>query len=323
MKPFWLILSIALLGLAVRWRSIGRAGRAVALLLGVLALLVGASVIQLPSIETVVKEIGGRLGPWTYLLVGVNAFLETGAFLGFVAPGETMVLFGGVLAGEGTIDLVPLIAVVWVSAMLGDITSYVIGRRLGRDFLLRHGARVKIGEPQVQFVERFFDRHGDLTVLFGRWVGVVRPLVPFLAGSSRVPFARFAAVDVVSTFVWSAALCILGSVFWQNFEQLTSLVGRTLFGLGTVILVVGAVGLAIATRRSERRSSKVEEWLGEQRDERPVVGRPATAVWGLATRVEPRFPGRKAQRAAPGEAATVQDDAPSPSGPGSSDPAPH
>lgn len=323
MKLFWLILAAVLFGLAARWRSIGRAGRIAAFAVGVVFVLVGTSVIELPSIETIVREIGGRLGKWTYLLVGVNAFLETGAFLGFVAPGETMVLFGGVLAGEGTIDLVPLIAVVWVSAMLGDVSSYVIGRRYGRDVLLRYGARVKIGEAQVLFVERFFERHGDLTVLFGRWVGVVRPLVPFLAGSSRVPFARFAAVDLVSTFIWSAALCILGSVFWQNFEQLTSLVGRTLFGLGTILVIVALVGLAIATRRSVRRSAAVERWLAVQLHEHAVVGRPAAAVWALITRIEPQFPGRKAQRGPTGGAATVQGDAPGPRGPGPSDSTPH
>ena len=124
-------------------------------------------VIHPPSIEELVKQIGSRLGQWTYLLVGVNAFLETGAFLGFIAPGETVVLFGGVLAGEGTIDLTTLIIVTWVSAMAGDLSAYVIGRRVGRDFLIRHGERVKVGEPQVQFVEGFFTRHGRATVLLG------------------------------------------------------------------------------------------------------------------------------------------------------------
>lgn len=305
MKPFWLVLALVFLAAAWRMRAFGRTGRLVALLAGILLALVGVDVISLPSLESVVDEVGGRLGDWTYLLVGVNAFLETGAFLGFIAPGETMVLFGGVLAGAGTIDLIPLIAVVWVSSMLGDLASYLIGRRYGREFLLRHGARVRIGDPQVQFVERFFERHGDLTVLLGRWIGVVRPLVPFLAGSSRLPFVRFAAVDVVATFLWSTALCILGSVFWQNFDQVVSLVSRTLFVFAAIVVVGTVVGFAIATRRSERRSAVVEGWLQVQLDEHGVIGRPAAAVWAIVTRVEPRFPGGRARREAAAGAGTV------------------
>lgn len=313
MKPFWLIL--ALLSLLAAWRvsAFGRIGRVLAALLAVLFVLVGVDVIHLPNIEELVTQVGHRLGNWAYLLVGVNAFLETGAFLGFLAPGETMVLFGGVLAGEGTIELIPLIAVVWGSAMLGDLTSYSIGRRYGRDFLLRYGARVRIGEPQVAFVEQFFLRHGELTVLLGRWVGVVRPLVPFLAGSSRLSFPRFLAVDLVATFAWSALLCILGSVFWQNFTELTNLVGRAFFVLGCVIVLVVTVAAATSTRRSEAKNAKVERRLAALREDHPWVARPAGSLWALVNRLEPHVPGRKARRETPGEAGTVVKDEPVPS----------
>ncbi len=155
-KPLWILATAVLLAAALRLRSIGRITRVFLLLLTVVAALFAVNVIHPPSIEELVKQIGSRLGDWTYLLVGVNAFLETGAFLGFIAPGETVVLFGGVLAGEGTIDLTTLILVTWLSAMAGDISAYAIGRRSGRDFLIRHGRRIKVGESQVQFVEGFF-----------------------------------------------------------------------------------------------------------------------------------------------------------------------
>ena len=71
------------------------------------------------------------------------AFLETGAFVGLIAPGETTILVGGVIAGQGEIELIPLIGLIWVCAVLGDTTSFLIGRRLGRDFMLRHGPAVQ------------------------------------------------------------------------------------------------------------------------------------------------------------------------------------
>ena len=87
--------------------------------------------IELPNVEHLIEDAGQALGKWTYLAVGVLAFLETGAFIGLVAPGETTVIVGGLVAGQGEISLLVLIAIVWTCAVLGDLTSYTLGRRLG------------------------------------------------------------------------------------------------------------------------------------------------------------------------------------------------
>src|SRR4029078_12522623 len=91
-------------------------------------------------------DIGERLGKCTYVLVGVLAFLETGAFIGLLAPGETALLLGGLVAGQGQGDLLTMIAVVWSCAVAGDLTSFYLGRRLGRTFMVKHGAKVQITE---------------------------------------------------------------------------------------------------------------------------------------------------------------------------------
>ncbi len=96
---------------------------------------------QLPSInlDKLVEDLSRSLGSWTYLLVGGLAFLETGAFVGLVAPGEFTVLLGGAVAFQGEISLPVIIAVTWVSAFAGDSVSFLLGAHLGREFLVRHG----------------------------------------------------------------------------------------------------------------------------------------------------------------------------------------
>ena len=125
------------------------------------------------------------------------AFLETGAFIGLVAPGETTVIVGGLVAGQGEISLLVLIAIVWTCAVLGDLTSYALGRRLGREFMVRHGARVKITEERLEQVEAFFERRGGTTILIGRFIGLVRAIAPFIAGASRMPLRKFLPYDVL------------------------------------------------------------------------------------------------------------------------------
>src|SRR5215207_7683883 len=111
MKWSWLLGAVALAAfLWVRRRKLGRIELGVGVLVMSGAVLVGTGVIELPNIEKLIEDVGTRLGRWTYLLVGLLAFLETGAFVGLVAPGETAVLVGGLVAGQGQIDLVVLIS---------------------------------------------------------------------------------------------------------------------------------------------------------------------------------------------------------------------
>ena len=183
------------------------------------------------------------------------AFLETGAFVGLIAPGETVVIAGGVIAGQGEIDLLPLIGLVWVCAVLGDTTSFFIGRRLGRNFLERHGPRVKITHERLDQVEGYFDRHGGKTILIGRFIGLVRALAPFIAGASGLAYRRFLPFSVVGTGLWATAFCVLGYVFWRSFDRVAHIAGQAVFGFGlTVAVIVGVVA-------AYRRRAEIRAWL--------------------------------------------------------------
>jgi membrane protein DedA with SNARE-associated domain/membrane-associated phospholipid phosphatase len=225
----------------------------------------------LPDPKAIIDDIAQALGPWTYALVGVLAFLETGAFVGLVAPGETVVIAGGVIAGQGEIDLVPLIGLVWTCAVLGDTTSFYLGRRLGRRFLERHGPRVKITPERLAMVEGYFDRHGGKTILIGRFIGLVRALAPFIAGTSGVPYRRFIPYSIVGTGLWATAFCVLGYIFWRSFDQVAHIAGQAIFGFGVTVGVI--VGVVVGYRRR----AEIRAWLLAH--ERHPLVRPLLAVW--------------------------------------------
>ena len=99
-----------------------------------------------------------------------------------------------------------MIAIVWACAVAGDLTSFFLGRRLGRAFLVKHGPKVQITEERLEQVEGFFDRHGGKAILIGRFVGLVRAVAPFLAGSSGMPLRRFVPYDVIGAGLWGSTL---------------------------------------------------------------------------------------------------------------------
>lgn len=259
--------------------------------LAVVALVVAAlyatgAMPDFPDVEKLVEDIAQTLGQWTYLVVGVLAFLETGAFVGLVAPGESVVIVGGVIAGQGEISLIVLIGIVWAAAILGDTTSFFIGRRLGRGFILRHGPKVKIDEARLEQVESYFDRHGGKTILVGRFIGLVRALAPFVAGSSGLAYRRFIPFSIIGCGLWATAFCVLGYVFYESFDQVADIAGKATFGFGvTVAAIVGAVFAYRQLRRPEQRQ-RVVAWMERQRLLRPLVRalRPLWAVVGPQAR---------------------------------------
>lgn len=252
MKPVPIAIALVVLVLTVRrWRTAGNRRR----LLGLVAVaglaVYGSGVVDLPNLSEASRTIGRTLGPFTYPVVGLLAFLETGAFVGLVAPGETAIIIGGVIAGQGRISVVVLIAVVWASAAAGDAVSYFIGRRLGRDFLIRHGPRFKITRARLERVEGFFARHGGKAILLGRFVGLVRAVLPFVAGASRLPLRRYLPYDIVGSGLWGTAYVLLGYVFWRSIEHASQIASRGAFALAVVI--VGTAGALFAYRHLRER----------------------------------------------------------------------
>lgn len=230
--------------------------------------LYGSGLVQLPNLEEVLLKIGSTLGEWTYLLVPVLAFLETGAFVGLLAPGETAMILGGVVAGQGEISVITLIALVWIAAILGDAVSFWLGRRLGREFLVRHGPKFRITPEVLEKVEAFFEQHGGKAILLGRFVGIVRAVAPFLAGTGKMSFRRFLPYDILGAGLWSTTFILLGYVFWQSLGTVLDYAKKGALGLGITISVI--VGLVVAVRWLSREENRHE--LAERMDR--AVDRP-------------------------------------------------
>jgi len=271
MKPLPLIGGgLLLAGVLAGQRRVSPKVQALMGVAGLALIAVGTGLLDPPNLEDVIRDLGGALGPWTYALVGVMAFFETGAGIGLIAPGELAVILGGVAAGQGEVELVPLIVLVWVCAVAGDTLSYVLGRRLGRGFMLEHGHRVKLTPERLEQVERYFSKHGGKTILFGRFIGWVRALAPFIAGASRMPARRFIPATVVAAGVWAVACTLLGYVFWNSLDRAVELAREGSFAIAGVVLLA-ATG-TYAVKRWRRRMAADTGRPGHPRDQRVRVG---------------------------------------------------
>ncbi|MDA0166101.1 DedA family protein [Solirubrobacter ginsenosidimutans] len=203
--------------------------------------LVVTDTVQLPNLEHALTDLSETLGTWTYALVGGLAFLETGAFVGLIAPGETAIVLGGVVAAQGQIDLVTVLLVAWVAAALGDIASFILGARLGRRFIHTHGQRVGMTAPRVDRVEAFYARHGAKAILVGRFIGIIRAVSPFLAGASGLKLRAFLPWSIIGTAVWASAFTLVGYAFSESFSKAAGALTHGAFALALLAAVVLAV----------------------------------------------------------------------------------
>jgi membrane protein DedA with SNARE-associated domain/membrane-associated phospholipid phosphatase len=226
------------------------------------------------ELQHLLEDVSNTLGAWTYLLVGVFAFAETGAFVGLVAPGETVMLIGGAVAGQGAIDVYLLIAIGWFAAWAGDTTSFLIGRRLGRGFILRHGPRFGVSHERFEQVEDYFSRHGGKTIFIGRFIGFIRALAPFIAGSSGMRYRVFLPYSILGAGILTTVVIMLGYVFSRSIDTAAEYAGRGAFFLGTLIAVVVGAVLLVRRFRVEENRRAVVRWI----EHRPLGGPPVRLV---------------------------------------------
>jgi undecaprenyl-diphosphatase len=253
-KPLPLIAAALLLaGLIAGQQRVSRRMRLLGAACTLGLAVVGTGIVHPPNLEDLARDVGSTLGPYTYLLVGAMAFLETGAAVGLIAPGELVVILGGVAAGQGEVELAPLIALAWICALAGDTVSFLLGRRLGRGFLIAHGDRFGLSRGRLEQIERHFARHGGKTILLGRFIGLVRSLAPFVAGASRMPARRFLPMTAAAAAIWATACTLLGYVFWNSVDEALALAKEGSLVVAAVAVVGVAVGLVAKRRRGRRQ----------------------------------------------------------------------
>ncbi len=188
--------------------------------------------------------------PWGYVVVFLAVTLEASAFVGLVFPGETMLLVGGFLASQHKLSVVALMVLGTIGAVIGDSIGYEVGRHFG-ERLQRTRLGRKVGEERWERARETLRRHGGSAVLIGRWVGVLRALVPAAAGDSGMPYRTFVVWNVAGAIVWAPTVVAIGYVAGNSWEQ----VDRAL-GWGSLAVAAVLVGAWFAVREVRQRRSR-------------------------------------------------------------------
>ena len=204
---------------------------------------------------TLVENLLTSVPTWvTYLAVFLLPFLEASVFLGFVIPGETALVIGGVLAAQGRVQLLPLIALAIAGAILGDAVGYAVGRRFGPALQQSRLGQV-VGEPRWRSTEEFLLRRGGPAVFLGRFTALLRALVPSAAGMAGLHFKTFALWNAVGGTVWATGFVLVGYGAGASYKKVEQYLGQGALVLTGVVLAA-LVGAHLLRRRKERAHAR-------------------------------------------------------------------
>lgn len=184
-----------------------------------------------------------------YGLVGLLVFAEDALFAGFVLPGETAAILGGVAAYLGHASLPVVVAVVVAAAILGDTVGYEVGRHLGPRILTTRPLRRHHG--RIDAARQLLARRGGAAVFFGRFVAFFRATMPALAGTSGMRYPTFLIFNAAGGLVWGVGVVLLGYLAGHSYTT----VEKT-FGRATTITALAAAATAIVVWRIRHHAAR-------------------------------------------------------------------
>ncbi|HEY2796235.1 MAG TPA: DedA family protein [Micromonosporaceae bacterium] len=185
---------------------------------------------------------------WVYLIVGALVFAEDALFVGFLLPGETAAILGGVTAKLGHTDLAVVMITVVLAAILGDNVGYLIGHRYGVR-LLNVGWLAR-RRTQIDRARDLLARRGGPAVFIGRWVAFLRAITPLLAGTAHMRYRTFLIYNIAGGVVWGVAVVLIGYLAGASYQAVAHTFGTVSAIVVAAIVVIGLIVWRVREHRS-------------------------------------------------------------------------
>ncbi len=153
-------------------------------------------------------------GAWTYLVLFVIVFCETGLVITPFLPGDSLLFAVGAFAARGSLDLTTSLVLLGAAGILGDSVNYGIGARVGPAVFHRKESRL-FDPAHLERAHRFYEKYGGKTIVLARFLPILRTFAPFVAGIGRMSYAKFLAYNVIGAAAWGG-LFVLAGFFFGN-----------------------------------------------------------------------------------------------------------
>ncbi len=180
-----------------------------------------------------------QFGIWTYVILFLVIFCETGLVVTPFLPGDSLLFAAGAFAGAGSLEVVELFLFLSIAAVVGNTVNYQIGSAVGPKVLRREDVRF-LKREYLDRTHRFYEKYGGRTIIIARFVPIIRTFAPFLAGVGRMTYWRFSAYNLVGSVAWTSSF-IFGGYFFGNIPLVKQNFTIVIFTIIIVSLIPTAV----------------------------------------------------------------------------------
>lgn len=193
-------------------------------------------------------------GILTYGILFLIIFCETGLVFTPFLPGDSMLFAAGALAVGGSFNIAILLVVTYLAAVLGDTSNYHIGKTLGTKMLQKENTKL-VNKEHVAKAQGFYDRHGSMTIVVGRFIPIIRTFVPFVAGIGEMHYSKFITYNLLGGFLW-VTLFLGGGFLFGNLPLVKNNFSYVVIVIVLFSLVPGVLAIINEKRRGNSQTTE-------------------------------------------------------------------
>jgi membrane-associated protein len=186
-----------------------------------------------------IYDVRGLIDWGGTVLVCAIVFVETGMFVGFFLPGDSLLVTAGVFAAAGQLRLASLLSLVTVCAIAGDQLGYAIGRRAGSSLYRRKDSRF-FKHEHLQHAHHFYEKYGGKTVIMARFIPIIRTFCPPVAGAAKMNYARYLSYDIFGGLLWVWSMVLVGYTLGRSVPNVEKRIHYVIAGVIVLSLVPAA-----------------------------------------------------------------------------------
>ena len=207
------------------------------------------SIMSLTDPDQLIRLLSTVLSGWLgYALLFLIVFAESGLLVGFFLPGDSLLFTVGVVAGAGKLPIIPMIIMLAAASILGDGSGFLLGGTLGYSLFNRNSKVFR--REYLDRTHKFYERHGGKTIIYAKFVPIIRTFAAFIAGVGKMHYTRFLTYNVVGAIGWVSVMVtlgyLLGNIPWirQNFEKVV-----------LAIIFVSLIPVAVQVLKNRRQTA--------------------------------------------------------------------
>ena len=185
-------------------------------------------------------------GAWSYLLLFLIIFAETGLVVTPILPGDSLLFAAGAVAATGSFNVTAIFLILLIASIAGDSFNYAIGKTIGEKMLKRHSRFLK--KEYLDRTHKFYEKYGGKTIVLARFVPIVRTFAPFVAGVGRMKYSYFLSYNVIGGLLWISVF-VFGGFFFGNAPVIKNNFSATIF----IIIFLSVLPAVIEVWRHRRQ----------------------------------------------------------------------